>query len=131
MQGGLILGMMYDICGESASGKTQLCSTIAINLAKNFGIGTIYINSNRDFWAIRLYRILSASGSSVDDSKEAMECIRSINCDDSFQLIELLDELIAHIEQFKEKYRLLVIDSLPALWYTMHGVIGMFSISCI
>lgn len=112
---------MYEICGVSASGKTQLLTTIAVNVAQNYGIGTLYVDCKSDLSGQRIRQMLKARGQSSQEMHTTMDWIRVQYVSDAIDLVSLLEELQRSIEQFEENHRLLMIDSLPALWYLMHG----------
>lgn len=58
LDGGLNPGQIYEICGVSSSGKTQLCLTIASNIALLPNNIVRYINTKGDFFASRVETIL-------------------------------------------------------------------------
>lgn len=119
--GGLMSGMFYEICGLSAAGKTQLCTTIAVNLAQIHKIGTLYVDCKGDLSGKRIHQMLTAQKRSIKDTRQTMDLIRRQQCDDADQLVDLLKELLGNIEQFEGTHRLLVVDSMPALWYLLLG----------
>lgn len=51
-------GNIYEFCGLSSSGKTQICFTIALNVAQYFAKCVYYIDTKHDFSARRLQDIL-------------------------------------------------------------------------
>jgi RecA/RadA recombinase len=52
-----IPGKIYEFCGLSATGKTQICNSIAINMAER-GCEILYIDTKNDFSAQRICNIL-------------------------------------------------------------------------
>lgn len=56
--GGLFPRCIYELCGPSACGKTQLCFSILLNVIVNTKKDIIYIDTNNDFSAVRLKQIL-------------------------------------------------------------------------
>jgi len=60
LKGGLYPGQLCEICGLSASGKTQLCFTIAANAVAKLNIITWYLDTKRDFSRVRFEEILRA-----------------------------------------------------------------------
>ncbi|CAG5090055.1 Similar to RAD51D: DNA repair protein RAD51 homolog 4 (Homo sapiens) [Cotesia congregata] len=58
--GGLYACRFYEICGNSSAGKTQLCITLAANIALNSSADIHYIDTKKDFSATRLQNILEA-----------------------------------------------------------------------
>jgi Rad51 len=56
-------GKVYEFCGHSASGKTQICNTIAINLAEKYGCEVFYVSTRDNFSSKRMHSMLVAKGS--------------------------------------------------------------------
>lgn len=111
---------LIDICGPPDAGKTQLCTSIAVNLAQNSPHETLWIDTKADFSARRIYKILKNRNCSDSEIKEIMRRIRVDTCDDPNKLIKMVDELIENFGEYN-KAKLLVIDSMPALWFLFHG----------
>lgn len=60
LNGGIQPGQIYEICGISSSGKSQLCLVLTANIAaKSDGI-IHYIDTRKNFSATRIQMILSA-----------------------------------------------------------------------
>ncbi|XP_018332413.1 DNA repair protein RAD51 homolog 4-like isoform X1 [Agrilus planipennis] len=57
LDGGFLTGQLYEICGLPASGKTQLCLTIAKHTATSFK-KVYYLDSKMDFTGRRLKEML-------------------------------------------------------------------------
>lgn len=49
---------IFEICGLSATGKSQVCKTIALNVAQYQQLDVLYIDTKRDFSVQRLVQIL-------------------------------------------------------------------------
>lgn len=60
LKGGLYPGQLCELCGPSSSGKTQLCLTIAANIAVQSDIIVYYFDTKRDFTRFRYEEILKA-----------------------------------------------------------------------
>lgn len=114
-------GNLIDVCGLSASGKTQLYTTIALNWAVTQDYETFVVDTKGDFSGDRINRMLSnRTDINVEKRKHIMRNIKVEKCNDPFKLVELIKNLLAQIMLFP-KCKLLVIDSLPALWFLFHG----------
>lgn len=111
---------MIDLCGLSASGKTQLCSTIAVNLSQFTEAEVLWIDTKADFSGQRIYRMLKHRKLLDPEAFDVMRRIKVEACDDPKRLIEMISEISGNITAF-ERVKLLVIDSLPALWFLLHG----------
>lgn len=68
LNGGLLSGNIYDVCGTYASGKTQLHTKIVINWAINHDFETLVVDTKGDFSGERINRILLNRGAEYDDS---------------------------------------------------------------
>lgn len=122
LNGGLLSGNLIDICGLSATGKTILHTTIAINAAINHDSETIVIDSNGDFSGDRIYRMLVNRKIGTESKcREIMQHIRVVKCTDPIELINIIKALIEQAKNNK-KFKILVIDSLPAIWFKMYGM---------
>lgn len=119
--GGFLTGNVIDMCGLSASGKTQLHTTIAVNWAANHDYETLVVDTKGDFSGDRINRMLLNQGVlSADKRKHIMRNIKVEKCNSPFKLIELIRNLLDNISLYP-KFKLLVIDSLPTLWFLFHG----------
>lgn len=119
LEGGLLMSNLIDICGPSIAGKTQLCTTIAINLA-TLNEETLWIDTKADFSARRIYKILKKRKCSDSEIRAIMQRIRIDTCNEPNKLIQMIEQLVIGFDAYK-KAKLLVIDSLPALWFLFHG----------
>lgn len=61
LEGGLMTGKIYEICGLPASGKTQFCLTLAKNVSHTSCQKVYYIDTKRDFSARRLKVMLESA----------------------------------------------------------------------
>lgn len=71
--GGFLTGKIYELCGASASGKTQLCLTIATHIAHDFKQQVHYIDTKTDFSGKRVQEILEAKGHHDEVIKKQFE----------------------------------------------------------
>lgn len=113
-------GNIIDICGSSAAGKTQLCTTIAINLAQHCDIEIFFVDTKGDFSGKRVHKILAKRVCTESDMEKIMKRLRVERINDPYQLVAVLNALIANRSNFRD-LKVLVIDSLPALWFLFHG----------
>lgn len=60
--GGIPKGYITELCGLADSGKTQLCFQLSINCARKSNITVLYVDTKGDFSAVRIMKILDASG---------------------------------------------------------------------
>lgn len=118
LDGGLKSGNLYDICGLSASGKTQFCNTVAINLASNYKYETLYVDAKNDFSGQRIYNMLNARNCSDNECGAIMNSIRLQSIYDVHELLTILRELPAYLQEHKQA-KCLIVDSLPSLWFPL------------
>lgn len=62
LNGGLHTGCVFEICGQSGAGKTQLCLSIAVNVSHQLNQTVYYIDSKNDFSATRIQAVLMNKG---------------------------------------------------------------------
>jgi len=58
LDGGLVFGYIYEFCGPSACGKTQLSISILLNVILNTKKNIIYIDTKNKFSVNRIKEIL-------------------------------------------------------------------------
>ena len=116
--GGLKSGNIYDLCGLSASGKTQICHSIAINLAIHYKYETLYVDAKNDFSGQRIYNTLTARNCSDVDCGVIMNCIRCQPIYDVHEFLNILRVLPAYLKEHR-LVKCFVVDSLPALWFPL------------
>ncbi|XP_003698614.1 DNA repair protein RAD51 homolog 4 [Apis florea] len=117
LKGGLYCGQIYEICGLSASGKTQLCFSIAINIALKCNNLVRYIDTKRDFCGSRIEQILLKKSYNKQVINEIMERIKVCCVYNIHQLFQVLHWLSVNLKEENEesRTRIIIIDSLPAL----------------
>ncbi|XP_046830927.1 DNA repair protein RAD51 homolog 4-like [Vespa crabro] len=114
--GGLNPGQIYEICGVSSSGKTQLCLTIASNIALLPNNLVRYIDTKGDFFASRVETILKHKTNNEEEMNKAMEQIRITLVRDPNKLLSILQHMISILKQENGiRTRALIIDSLPGI----------------
>lgn len=57
---GFVVGNIYEICGPSAIGKSQLCMSIASSIVYKYGVNVHFIDSGGNFSAKRVSEILAS-----------------------------------------------------------------------
>ncbi|KZT59167.1 P-loop containing nucleoside triphosphate hydrolase protein [Calocera cornea HHB12733] len=127
MGGGVCTGQIYDVCGEAASGKTQLALQLAlfVQLPAPHGLSgsTAYITTTTRLPTDRLTQIKSAHPSlSILDDKLALDHLHTSTCKTPEMLIHTLTyplrRLAQSIASSLHPIRLLIIDSLAWLFRT-------------
>ncbi|KAK2581172.1 hypothetical protein KPH14_007979 [Odynerus spinipes] len=116
LQGGLYPGQIYEICGISSSGKTQLCLTIASNIVLRSDNLVRYIDTKGDFFASRMEMILRNKTYKEKEIEKAMEQIRITSARNPYQLISILQHMTNVLKLENDFHtRALIIDSLPGI----------------
>lgn len=67
LDGGLFIGNIYEICGPSACGKTQLCITVLLNIIINTKKDIVYIDTKNKFSVKRIKQILKNKNMTNND----------------------------------------------------------------
>ncbi|CAL7947755.1 unnamed protein product [Xylocopa violacea] len=121
LKGGLYPGHIYEICGLSASGKTQLCFAIATNVALEPHNCVRYIDTKRDFCGSRIEQILVQKGCSKQVINETMERIKVCSIYNLHQLFKVLRWLTVNLREESERCRTrtIIIDCLPAIIFQL------------
>ena len=104
--GGIQIGMITDIYGESASGKSQICFTLSANCAKE-GASTLFIDTTGTF---RPERIMEISGS--QRVLEKITYIRALTTIDQINAIKKISDMAP---------ALVLVDTLASLFSTEYS----------
>lgn len=123
LDGGLKSGNIYDICGLSGTGKTQMCNSIAVHLAEHYRCETLYVDAKNDFSGQRIYNMLNARKCSDTECKVIMNSIRYESIYDVRQFLAILRDLPSYLDKHKN-VRCLIVDSLPSLWIPLMDING-------
>uniref|UniRef100_A0A182T893 RecA family profile 1 domain-containing protein n=1 Tax=Anopheles maculatus TaxID=74869 RepID=A0A182T893_9DIPT len=119
LQGGLIPGHIYECCGESGTGKTLLCMTISANVAQQRSL-VYYIDTKCDFSGRKIQQILDKGQRKLSE-QELGHTMARIKVERIFSpelLVQVVEELATGKHREEDTHlKLLVIDSLPSLWY--------------
>lgn len=116
LEGGLLPGHVMEIFGDSSSGKTQICVTMAANIARNHKFDVFYVDTKCDFFARRIHKILELNKCSVQEIQETMGRIKVERILSPESLIKTMEDLLIRVDDLKN-FKVLIIDSLPPLWY--------------
>lgn len=122
LNGGLRTGCVFEICGQSGAGKTQVCLTIAMNVAHQFNQTVYYIDSKNDFSASRIQAVLMNKGYSELACRTILEQINVIKIKNIFQLAMFLNSLRRSLSHKNSTLcRLIIVDSIPVLYFPFIG----------
>lgn len=122
LKGGLYPGQLCELCGPSSSGKTQLCLTIAANVAVRPDIIVWYFDTKRDFSRFRYEEILNARNFRQEVIEDTLQRTKVCRIRSSRDLIRVLRELVTlckteqnSVSLEGRRFPLVIIDSLPAV----------------
>ncbi|XP_078044816.1 rad51 recombinase D isoform X2 [Augochlora pura] len=121
LKGGLYPGQIYELCGIPSSGKTQLCLTIASNVALKANSLVRYIDTKRDFHGSRVEQILLSKNICKKVADEALNRIRVCSVQklsDLFAILRWLTNALK-VEKEESRTRIVIIDSLPAIIFSV------------
>eukprot|EP00474_Spongospora_subterranea_P002822 CRZ03280.1 hypothetical protein [Spongospora subterranea] len=113
----VIAGLVTELCGQSSSGKTQACLTIAVDIFVATGKRVIYIDSELSFSAVRLLQIGAAR------YPEKLQCPSKLTeLSSSIIVIQSMDpakvmDILKRLEEDVVKHNVgaIIIDSIPAI----------------
>lgn len=117
LNGGLYTGSMYELCGLSSCGKSQICMTVATNvsaLLHTLNQPVLFIDTKGDFSADRI--VATITKGSVN---QVLTRIGVTQPKTAYELITFLHDFIKRADE--KTARLLVVDSLAALFYQLLG----------
>ncbi|KYQ47424.1 DNA repair protein RAD51 like protein 4 [Trachymyrmex zeteki] len=99
LRGGLYPGQLCELCGPSASGKTQLCFTIAANVASRSDGIVWYFDTKKDFCRLRYEGIMRARNFEQKIIEDALRSTKIYQTRSSHELIKALRQLVTRNAQ--------------------------------
>lgn len=122
LSGGLHTGSVFEICGQSGAGKTQLCFTIALNVSHHLNQTVYYIDSKNDFSASRIQEVLMNKGYSELVCRAILEHVVVIKVKNIYQLLLFLNNLKTVLSRRNTRLcRLIIVDSIPVFYFPFIG----------
>ncbi|XP_026804396.1 DNA repair protein RAD51 homolog 4 [Rhopalosiphum maidis] len=115
LQGGLFAGNLYELCGPSACGKTQLCLSILINLIITTKKNIVYIDTKNKFSVNRIKLMLKNRCKTNNEISDILNKIQVYSVLNIYNLITCLHGLKEKLEP------IIIIDSLPVLYLSFIG----------
>nr|CAH7741315.1 unnamed protein product [Callosobruchus chinensis] len=113
LDGGLFTGYIYELCGLPSSGKTFLCLSVAKHILTTTKDQVYYIDTKHDFSATGFRHMLA------DNKDQAAEILSRLLIVRVHSRPEFLNTLfgVKKILRANQTSKLLIIDSLPALYF--------------
>ncbi|KAG9492712.1 hypothetical protein GDO78_000942 [Eleutherodactylus coqui] len=125
LDSGLYTGEVTEISGAPGSGKTQLCQSIAANVAATLHQRVCYIDTTGGLSGTRLLQLIQCKTQQEDEQAATLERIQVIHVFDAYKLLDVLQGLRQSFSQqllrSGEKLRLVVVDSVCAVVYPLLG----------
>ncbi|CAH2222511.1 DNA repair RAD51 homolog 4 isoform X1 [Pelobates cultripes] len=125
LDSGLYTGEVTEITGAAGNGKTQVCHSIAVNVAYGLKQSVLYIDTTGGLTASRLLQLVQSRTEQEAEQIAALQRIEIIHVFDVYKLLDLLQDLRCNISQqllrSGEPLRLVIIDSVCAVIYPILG----------
>ncbi|XP_077530281.1 DNA repair protein RAD51 homolog 4-like [Haemaphysalis longicornis] len=117
--GGLYTGHVTEIVGAGNSGKTQLCHSLAANLAVASHFGALYIDTLCCFSAERVRQIIASRLGGNGKTETMLAKIRHVVVCDLLEVVQVVDQVRDTLETGKgdsdlSDVKMIVVDSLTA-----------------
>ncbi|XP_061388668.1 DNA repair protein RAD51 homolog 2 [Musca vetustissima] len=126
--------MMWEICGPTSVGKTQLALTIMCNFIQLHQREVLYVDTKMDFCATRVKNILTSRQLKKDVIAGTLEAIKVERVLSAQGLVEMLNILYLELRNGSDcvkNIRLIVIDSLPAVWFLLKSDVNRLAGKCL
>jgi len=117
LNGGFPTGSIVELCGESAVGKTHLCMVIALNAVQEFKQQVHWIDAKSDFCARGVFQMLELKHCDDEEVGTVMESIKVVSVTNYFELYSALQNFQDNFSNLHANIRLVVIDSIPAIFF--------------
>ncbi|KAM8977344.1 DNA repair protein RAD51 homolog 4 [Pelodytes ibericus] len=125
LDSGLYTGEVTEIAGAAGSGKTQICQSIAVNVAYSLKQSVLYVDTTGGLTASRLLQLVQSRTEEESEQVDSLERIEVIHVFDIYKMVDLLQDLRHNISQQMLKsgaqLRLVIIDSVCAVIYPLLG----------
>lgn len=124
LSGGIEEGSITEIFGVNGGGKTQICHTVAMNATLPVENGgqdgnVLYIDTEGAFRGNRIKQMCLALG---HDPSEVLKRIKVISTQYKAEFLLTINELPKKVEE--NKYKLIIVDSIIALFRGEYGGMG-------
>ncbi|XP_044142622.1 DNA repair protein RAD51 homolog 4 [Bufo gargarizans] len=125
LDSGLYTGEVTEIAGAPGSGKTQMCQSIAVNVATSLQQRVCYIDTTGGLTGTRLLQLIQCKAQQEDEQVASLEIIQVIHVFDAYKLLDVLQDLRHSFSQqllrSGKTLRLVVVDSVCAVIYPLLG----------
>lgn len=117
-------GRVWEICGPTGVGKTQLMYTLLLNFVWKHDLQALFIDLKKDFSSKRIGDMLAARKTDRDSCERVLKAIRVAEASTSRELIDMLNNFYQQLAKRNtdaQRTKLVVIDSLPACFFSFRG----------
>ncbi|XP_032452297.1 DNA repair protein RAD51 homolog 4 isoform X1 [Nasonia vitripennis] len=114
LKGGLHCHKIYEFCGFSSSGKSQLCHWISMCATLNASTEVHYVDASKNFCASRIQMMLEAKQCTDTILGEVMSGIRVYQIHKIHELFTVL-HCLSNLPKSDSSKKLVIVDSLSAL----------------
>uniref|UniRef100_A0AAR2L150 DNA repair protein n=1 Tax=Pygocentrus nattereri TaxID=42514 RepID=A0AAR2L150_PYGNA len=126
LDSGLYTGEITELAGGPGTGKTQLCVSVAMNIAHELKQNVLYIDTNGGMCASRLLQMLQAKTTNTVEQMNALQRIRVFRVFDVFSLLCCLQNLRACVRTVSASsnqgsVKAVMVDSVSAVVFCMLG----------
>ncbi|KAM5181625.1 DNA repair protein RAD51 homolog 4 [Mantella aurantiaca] len=122
---GLYTGEVTEIAGAAGCGKTQVCQSIAVNVAHSIKQRVCYIDTTGGLTGSHLLQLIQSRTEQEDEQIASLQRIDVFHVFDVYKVLDVLQDLRHSLSQqvvrSGEALRLLVIDSVCAVIYPLLG----------
>ncbi|XP_072273118.1 DNA repair protein RAD51 homolog 4 isoform X1 [Pyxicephalus adspersus] len=125
LDSGLYTGEVTEIAAIAGCGKTQVCQSIAVNVASSIKQRVCYIDTTGGVTGSRLLQLLQSKTDQEDEQISSLQRIDVCHVFDVYKLLDILQDLRHSLSQqvvrSGETLRLVIIDSVCAVIYPLLG----------
>uniref|UniRef100_A0A1A9WJY9 RecA family profile 1 domain-containing protein n=1 Tax=Glossina brevipalpis TaxID=37001 RepID=A0A1A9WJY9_9MUSC len=115
-------GSIWEICGSSGVGKTQLALSVVINFVISKALPVLYIDTKLDFSAVRIRQMLESRCIGRNVYAGIMQLIKVERCLSAQGVLNILENFEKEMENKNAtvmNINLIIIDSMPAAWFLL------------
>nr|XP_014427256.1 DNA repair protein RAD51 homolog 4 isoform X1 [Pelodiscus sinensis]XP_014427257.1 DNA repair protein RAD51 homolog 4 isoform X1 [Pelodiscus sinensis]XP_014427258.1 DNA repair protein RAD51 homolog 4 isoform X1 [Pelodiscus sinensis]XP_014427259.1 DNA repair protein RAD51 homolog 4 isoform X1 [Pelodiscus sinensis]XP_014427260.1 DNA repair protein RAD51 homolog 4 isoform X1 [Pelodiscus sinensis] len=119
LDSGLYTGEVTELTGAPATGKTQVCLSIAMSAAHGLRQSVLYVDSTGGFTASRLLQLAQTRMGGEEEQAEALQRIQVARVFDVYAMLDVVQELRCSMSQqvlsSSAPVKVLVVDSVSAV----------------
>lgn len=125
LDSGLYTGEVTEIAGIAGCGKTQVCQSIAVNVASSIKQKVCYIDTTGGLTGSRLLQLIQSRTEQEDEQIASLQRIEVFHVFDVYKLLDVLQDLrhslSRQVVRSGEALKLIIIDSVCAVIYPLLG----------